>query len=154
MASYFGLRKQEEDDQLCPSLTLQQRIIGFGICAAVGFLLGILAWMTLFKVIAGKPYSFAICFSLANVVSIAGSGFLVGFKRQIKSMFDKKRWITTTIYLGALVMTLICALVFKNAALTLIFLIVEVCAYIWYGLSYIPFGQKLAVKICGTCCED
>lgn len=154
MASYFGLKKKEEENELCPSLSLQQRIIAFGICVAVGFVLGILAWMTLFKVIAGKPYSFAICFSLANVVSIAGSGFLVGFKRQFKSMFAKKRWVTTTIYLSALVMTLICALVFKSALLTLLFLVIEMCAYVWYVLSYLPFAQKLAIRLCGSCCEE
>lgn len=56
-------------------------------------------------------------------------------------MTNKTRLITSLIFVGSLIMTLISALVFQNALLVLIFLIIQICAYIWYVASYIPFAR-------------
>ena len=69
-------------------------------------------------------------------------GFLIGFKQQFKSMTDKTRLAAGVIFIGSLIMTLISALVFKKALLVLIFLIIQICAYIWFVASYIPFARN------------
>jgi hypothetical protein len=55
-------------------------------------------------------------------------------------MADKERRITTIVFFGAMIMILISVYVLKSKLLVLIFLIVEVCAYVWYTASYIPFA--------------
>lgn len=62
-------------------------------------------------------------------------------------MIDKTRLITSLVFLGALIMTLISALVFKSGLLVFIFLIIQICAYIWYCASYIPFARD-CMKSC------
>ncbi|KAJ4818455.1 Vesicle transport protein [Rhynchospora pubera] len=58
-------------------------------------------------------------------------------------MFDRVRVLATAIYVGCVLLALICALLIHNKILTLIAIIVEICALTWYGLSYIPFARKI-----------
>jgi hypothetical protein len=46
------------------------------------------------------------------------------------------------IFFGSMIMILISVYLLKSKLLVLIFLIVEVCAYVWYTASYIPFAQS------------
>lgn len=62
-------------------------------------------------------------------------------------MVDQDRRITTIIFVGALTGTLISALVFKSKILVLLFLLVQIPAYIWYCASYIPFARD-CIKSC------
>ena len=137
--------------EMCPSLSLKEKLIGFSICVAIGILLDIIAWLSFPKLLKGKPATFAICFSLAILVTLAGSAFLVGLCKQITTMFKKKRWITTCIVLISLVMTIVSALVLKSVGLTIIFMIIEMLSYTWYVLSFLPFAQALVKKIFKSC---
>lgn len=156
MSNFFPMRndRQNESEGCFPSLTLTERLVAFAACVCIGIVLDILAWFSVLKIIAGKPQTFAICFSLGILVSMAGSGFLIGFKRQCRMMFKPSRFITTIIFLSALVLTLVSALVLKSRLLTFIFMLVEIVAYIWYVISYLPFAQRLVIKFCGTWCKD
>lgn len=77
--------------------------------------------------------------------------FLMGPVKQIKRMFQKTRIIVTIIFLSAIVMTLISALVLKNVWLVLIFIIIQYCAFFWYSLSYVPYGRKLVTGLFKRC---
>jgi len=66
---------------------------------------------------------------------------LVGFKKQWQNMIDKSRLFTSIVFLAALIMTLVSALIIESGWLVLLFLIIQVCAYIWYAASYIPFAR-------------
>ena len=68
-------------------------------------------------------------------------------------MADNERKITSAIFLGALVGTLVSALVFESKILVLICLIVQIPAYIWYCASYIPFARD-CIKSCLKSCRD
>ena len=85
--------------------------------------------------------NFLIIFEFSSI------GFLFGFKHQFKSMTDKTRLIACLIFIGSLIMTLVSALVFQKAFLVLIFVIIQVGAYIWYVASYIPFARD-CLKSC------
>ena len=111
-------------------------------------------------VAAGKPAKFAICYSFGNILTLLGyflpsfkkdlninflnnkrTGFLVGFKKQWQNMIDKTRLYTSIVFLAALIMTLVSALIIQSGWLVLLFLIIQMCAYVWYVASYIPFAR-------------
>lgn len=151
MPDKFFNKKKKSLEELFPSLTLQQKLIGFGICVVIGFVLDIIAWLSFPDLIHGKPATFAICFSLAIFVTFVGSAFLVGLFKQVRVMFRKKRIITTCVVLISLIMTLISALVLKNAALTLVFMVIEMLSYTWYVLSFLPFAQTCIKRTFRSC---
>ena len=150
------LKKKQEDDY-CPSLSFKTRLYCFGICFAVGICLSLLAWLVLISPQPHKLRTFAVLFTVGSMVAIAGSMFLRGPVSQAKSMFKKKRWLPTSIYLAAMVMTLVAALQMQNTSLTLVFLLIQIVAYLWYAITYIPCGERI-VKKCfkaiWACCDE
>ncbi|RYR54844.1 hypothetical protein Ahy_A06g030106 isoform C [Arachis hypogaea] len=69
-------------------------------------------------------------------------------------MFDTARVFATAIYIGCVVIALICALLIHDKLLTIIAIIIEIGALIWYSLSYIPFARRmvseLMIRLCDT----
>eukprot|EP01119_Soliformovum_irregulare_P012079 TRINITY_DN3113_c0_g1_i9.p1 TRINITY_DN3113_c0_g1~~TRINITY_DN3113_c0_g1_i9.p1 ORF type:complete len:104 (-),score=5.22 TRINITY_DN3113_c0_g1_i9:218-529(-) len=80
--------------------------------------------------------------------------FLVGPVRQIKMMCNPTRLIATIIFLLAIAFTLVAALVLHAGLLVLVAVVIQFCALIWYGLSYIPFGRTLMKNACAGCCSS
>ncbi|KAK1584282.1 hypothetical protein Q3G72_031536 [Acer saccharum] len=139
---------EEESDGLC-SLSYTQRMYAFAACLVVG-----LACMFLSMIVFIKPIKFAILFTLGNLLAVGSTAFLIGPAQQINMMFDSARIYATAVYLGCVVIALICALLIHSKVLTLIAIICEICALIWYCLSYIPFARRivsdLMVRFCDT----
>ncbi|TXG71223.1 hypothetical protein EZV62_006158 [Acer yangbiense] len=171
---------EEESDGLC-SLSYTQRMYAFAACLVVG-----LACMFLSMIVFIKPIKFAILFTLGNLLAVGSTAFLIGPAQQINMMFDSARIYATAVYLGCVVIALICALLvfgkelnllqdlpssyasnstvfgflskyaerIHSKILTLIAIICEICALIWYSLSYIPFARRivsdLMVRFCDT----
>lgn len=133
-------------DSLCPSLTFQQRLWGCIYCAGVGIALTVLGFLLLWT---GHIAGFAVTYTLGNLVSIGSSCFLFGPKRQCKSMFAAKRALATSIYLCAMIVTLIVAFKHGPFPIIIILIVTQWCALIWYLASYIPFGQKIIKKFVG-----
>uniref|UniRef100_A0A9I9CU99 Vesicle transport protein n=1 Tax=Cucumis melo TaxID=3656 RepID=A0A9I9CU99_CUCME len=90
-----------------------------------------------------KPLKFAVLFTFGNVLAVGSTAFLFGPGQQIRMMFDSVRIFATAIYLGCVVLALICALWIHNKILTVFAMISEICALIWYSLSYIPFARRM-----------
>jgi len=61
----------------------------------------------------GNFTAFAVLYTFGNILSLASTGFLVGPLRQLKSMFDPTRVITTIVFLAAMIMTLLSALLVR-----------------------------------------
>lgn len=57
-------------------------------------------------------------------------------------MVDKERRITSIVFITALVMTIVSAVLFESRLLVLLCLIVQIPAYIWYVATYIPFARS------------
>jgi len=156
MAGFFNFEQEprslvSEEQGCLPALSYKERVTGFVVCFGLGILVDLLSWGSLVGLLTGDPTRFALSYSLGNALSIAGTGFLIGFERQWKSVFDKKRRISSVVFLGALVMTLVSALVFKIAILTLCFILVQICAFVWYVASYFPWGREI-IAGCGKKC--
>merc|ERR1719329_964226 len=66
-------------------------------------------------------------------------------------MFDKKRLITTIVFLSCIVLIVTGAVLIALGypippAVILLLVIVQYCAYFWYSLSFIPFGRTIFCK--------
>ncbi|KAB2620342.1 vesicle transport protein SFT2B [Pyrus ussuriensis x Pyrus communis] len=105
-------------------------------------------------IVFAKPIKFAVLFTFGNLLAVGSTAFLFGPARQMRMMFDTVRVFATAIYLGCVVLALICALLIRSKILTIIAIICEICALIWYSLSYIPFARRmvsgLMIRLCDT----
>jgi len=127
-------------------LSRTQRLYGFGGCLAVGFILSILGAIVLFF---GDITTFAILYVLGTVVSLVGTGFLIGFLKQIKLMFKPIRVVATVVFLLSIVLVLVGAFVIGSDVLCLVFVFIEYIAFTWYTLSYIPYARSAILKVFG-----
>ncbi|KAM3681985.1 hypothetical protein ACJW31_12G038200 [Castanea mollissima] len=138
----------EDSDGLC-SLSPMQRIYAFAAFFVAG-----LACMILSLIVFAKPIKFAVLFTFGNLLAVGSTAFLLGPGQQMRMMFDSARVYATAVYLGCVVIALICALWIHNKILTIIAIISELCALIWYSLSYIPFARRmvsgLMMRLCDT----
>lgn len=148
----FDQESREPEEPGClPAMSFKERFFAFCFCMGLSFLIDMLSWGSIVGVIAGKPARFALTYTFGKILAFAGSGFLIGFERQAKSMFDVKRRWTSVIFLTAMIMVLVSALVLKNALLTLVFIVIEVSAFIWYVASYVPWGRNCLVGCFKSC---
>jgi hypothetical protein len=97
------------------------------------------------KLILGNPAPFVFLYTSGNIVSIASSIFLSGPTRQLRLMFDEKRYVTTVTYLIALCVSIVVCFIPMATGLKIgllvLLLLIQMCANIWYTLSYIPYGR-------------
>lgn len=66
-------------------------------------------------------------------------------------MADKDRRVTSIIFAVGLFGTLFSAIVIGSKLLVILFLIVQIPAYIWYCASYIPFARDCIKSCLGSC---
>eukprot|EP00315_Gephyrocapsa_oceanica_P009369 CAMPEP_0185301054 /NCGR_PEP_ID=MMETSP1363-20130426/12474_1 /TAXON_ID=38817 /ORGANISM="Gephyrocapsa oceanica, Strain RCC1303" /LENGTH=201 /DNA_ID=CAMNT_0027898055 /DNA_START=111 /DNA_END=716 /DNA_ORIENTATION=+ len=136
--------REELVDQVCPSMTFQQRLYAFAICFCISVAISITSVFSVAQLIGGRPGPFAVKYTLGNVLSLLSTGFILGPKRQIKNMSHPTRAASALVYIGAMVATLVSAVGLQNALLVLVSVIVQFAAMAWYVLSYIPYGQRIA----------
>ncbi|KAG8748138.1 hypothetical protein FRC10_008871 [Ceratobasidium sp. 414] len=122
-------------------LSRTQRLYGFVGCLAIGFVLSILGTCLLFL---GALTSFALLYTIGIIVSLIGTGFLIGFLKQLKVMFKPVRVVATIVFFATI------GLVFVGAfVLCIVFVIIEYLAYTWYCLSYIPYARTAVKNLVG-----
>lgn len=127
-------------------LTRTQRLYGFIGCLIIGFALSLLGSILLFL---GQLGSFAVLYTIGILVSLVGTGFVIGFASQFKLMFKPVRIIATVVFLGSVGLVFVGAFVLKNEVLCIIFVIIEYLAHTWYNLSYIPYARSAVLKLVG-----
>jgi len=127
-------------------LTRKQRLYGFVGCLVIGFILSMLGSALLFL---GQLGSFAVLYGMGTLISLAGTGFLIGFASQFKLMFKPVRIVATVVFLASIALIFVGAFVIKIDILCIIFVIIEYLAYTWYTLSYIPYARAAILKFFG-----
>ncbi|KAK1226530.1 hypothetical protein PQX77_010495 [Marasmius sp. AFHP31] len=127
-------------------LTRMQRLYGFIGCLALGFVLSLLGTIMM---VLGSLTTFALLYGLGTVVSLIGTGFLIGFFKQLKLMFKPVRIIATIIFLASIGLIFVGAFVIVNGTLCIVFVIIQYLAYTWYTLSYIPYARQAILKFVG-----
>ncbi|KAI8100165.1 Got1/Sft2-like family-domain-containing protein [Halteromyces radiatus] len=133
--------------QFC-GLDRMQRLYAFGACFVIGFILSLVSSLIL---IGGNVAGFAILYSIGNLVSIFSLTFIIGIMKQVKTMFAPVRFWATTVYLSLLVVTLVLSILLHNFILSLILVIVQFAALVWYSASYIPYGREIIRRFFGSC---
>ncbi|KAF8412119.1 hypothetical protein HHK36_000075 [Tetracentron sinense] len=132
----------------CFGLLYEQRIYGFAASLVAG-----LVCMFLSLIVFARPIKFAVIFTFGNVLAIGSTAFLLGPGQQIRMMFDPVRVYATAIYIGSVILALVCALWIHSKVLTILAIISEICALIWYSLSYIPFARRMVSDLMIRCCD-
>ncbi|XP_058097533.1 uncharacterized protein LOC131242719 isoform X2 [Magnolia sinica] len=98
-----------------------------------------------------NPIKFGITFTFGNLLALGSTAFLIGPKRQVTMMLDPVRIYATAIYIASMIIALFCALYVHNKLLTLLAIILEFGALVWYALSYIPFARSMVSKVMVAC---
>ncbi|KAL6508335.1 hypothetical protein OROHE_021877 [Orobanche hederae] len=119
----------EETEGLC-SLSPVQRIYGFAACLLAG-----LVCIFLSLIVFAKPIKFALLFTFGNLLAVGSTALLIGPGQQLRMMFDTVRFYASAIYVGSVIVALVCALMIHSKILTIIAIICEIGALIWYSLK-------------------
>ncbi|XP_049367883.1 uncharacterized protein LOC125832710 [Solanum verrucosum] len=145
--SILGENEEQQDnlfgdqEALC-SVSPLQRVYGFAACLLAGFIC-----MFLSMIVFIKPIKFALLFTFGNMLAIGSTTFLIGPMQQLSMTMDPVRAYATSMYVGCVVLALICALWIHSKILTLLAIICEICALVWYSLSYIPFARRMVSNV-------
>jgi len=150
-----ALSSDSSDESDCCSamgLTLSrtQRVYGFIFCFAMGCLCSLMSTFFVAGIVV-RPAKFALPYTFGNLLSIGSTGFLIGPKAQCQSMFGESRRAASLIYFASMALTLYSAFELRRVLPTLISVVIQFCAFLWYSLSYIPFGRSL-IKSCFSKC--
>lgn len=137
----------------CDSMTLQERVLAFGVCYILGNACSASAFRHLPEVFDGRPFVFALTYTLGNVIALSGTTFLWGPRAQIKGMTDPKRVVPAIGYLATIALTFFSAVALQSAPITLAFMVAQFAIGSYYSLSYVPGGFWCADKVCGWCCS-
>ncbi|GJN21348.1 hypothetical protein PR202_gb08817 [Eleusine coracana subsp. coracana] len=97
------------------------------------------------------PVKFGVTFTLGNLMALGSTAFLIGPKRQLDMMLDSVRIYATALYIASIIIALFCALYVHSKLLTLLAIILEFGALVWYSLSYIPFARSVVSRVMTSC---
>eukprot|EP01068_Selenidium_serpulae_P001636 Selendium_serpulae@DN1785_c0_g1_i1.p1 len=139
-----------EANAFCPSLTFSERVFGFLVCFFGGMVVSTMAFGSFGAVFIGKPFTFAVGYTLGNLLSLCSTFFLVGPTQQFQNMTDKKRLTVSLVYVTSLMLSLACCFVAPNRLLILVLVGTQCCSLLWYSLSYIPYGRSVATRVLGS----
>eukprot|EP00922_Rhytidocystis_sp_ex-Travisia-forbesii_P017753 GHVS01026465.1.p1 GENE.GHVS01026465.1~~GHVS01026465.1.p1 ORF type:complete len:352 (-),score=83.61 GHVS01026465.1:626-1681(-) len=123
-----------------------QRLLYFGIAAAVGMLFMSLAAL-MFPLILIAPAKFALMFTMGSISFIVSFGLLKGFKAFLAHVISWERLPFTFTYIASLLLTLYSTLVYPSRILALLFSVVQVGALVSFLISYIPGGTNMLKMI-------
>jgi hypothetical protein len=90
---------------------------------------------------------FIFLYISGNVIALMATGFLLGPKSQCNKMWHPCRRFTTAFYLIMLIVVFVVAIEKQSIYLILFLLFVEICAALWYSISYIPGGRTIALSV-------
>lgn len=142
----------EEGESCCPALSSKARYIGFIVCLAVGIIISLGQFTSIFNF----NKEFALWLTVGDCLILGSTLFLTNFKTQMKKMLSPLRAVTSIVLLASIACTIIFSLM-EFAPGMIIAAVVQYCAMFWYVLSLIPGAQacfKTCVTSCGKgCCE-
>ena len=98
---------EDEVCSLCPSLTYKQRLMGCAFFMVAGFFISMGSFFRLKDLLAGHPESFAIMYTVGNLISLCSTCCLYGPYSQAKSMFAETRMIITNVAIMAVFCTVV-----------------------------------------------
>lgn len=123
------------------TLSRWDRLIVFGVCLAAAALL-FTSCFALLPVMATKPRKFATIWTLASLLFVISFGVLQGPVNYIYHLISPGRIWFTIFYFGSIIATLASSIGAKSTILTLISVVLQIIAALWYTISYFPMGTQ------------
>ena len=145
----------KEEKSCFPCMPFFWRVVCFSIVCFIGASLSILSITGLITAIGGNPKTF----TLGIILMLVSTLFLVDFKKQLGKMKEPVRLITSIILFGDLIALSLLIFLFNmnKPIITTPLVIVEIIAFVWYVLSYIPGAQDCFKSCCinlkNCCCS-
>lgn len=138
-----GGREQGEivDEPSWFNLSRWDRLLIFGICLLGAVACFVLCFFIL-PVLALKPRKFAVLWSLGSLLFVISFGVLQGPLSYLRHLLSQQRLPFTVAYFGSIFATLFFSIGMRSTILTLLAVIIQVVAALWYTVSYFPMGQQ------------
>mmetsp|Transcript_41560 Transcript_41560/g.97263 ORF Transcript_41560/g.97263 Transcript_41560/m.97263 type:complete len:177 (-) Transcript_41560:727-1257(-) len=73
-----------DNDGFFSALSYQERLMGFGACFIVGYVITFSSFSRFVHLLEGNPVPFVSIYSLGNILSLLSMGFLCGPSRQLR----------------------------------------------------------------------
>ena len=137
----FANYESEEKD--CFNLSLTERLIGLLVTATLGIFSG---FLSIFAIALLRVRKFCILFAIFNLMTLFSTAFIVGFKRQLNSLTERKRIYAAIGMIVGMLITFIFAFKFKILTGIIFGFLIELVSFIYYILSYVPMGTALFHK--------
>ncbi|KAJ2553481.1 protein transport protein sft2 [Coemansia sp. RSA 1933] len=122
-------------------LTLMQRWIGFAGCVVLALFCFMMAIMSLPMMILA-PQKFATAFSLGSLCTISGIALLRGPRAHTMHLLSRERLVFTLTYFGSVFFTLFFSTIMHTYIGTVVFVVIQMGALLWYVVSYFPGGTE------------
>jgi hypothetical protein len=122
------------------NLTFTQRMLGFATAAILGLFSGFLSIVAIALLRIRK---FGILFSIFNLMLLASTGFLLGFKKQLSSIFEQKRYIAGIGMFLGMAVTFFFAFKWRLLIGVIVGFAIEFTSFAYYALSYLPWGTQI-----------
>ena len=134
---------------MCPKLTMRQRIAGYVAASGLGFLVAICGSLTLADGYTDENVlKFAMLYICGNMIALAASAFFKGPKKLHKAATHKTRRVGCAVWLGLMVSIFGLALLRCPVGIIVILLVLETGAGVWFSASFIPWGRKMIITFC------
>jgi hypothetical protein len=136
---------------MCPKLTIQQRLGGYAICVFIGFIMNLGSWARLVDLAQGNPTPFVLLFTIGNLISLCGSFILNGPYAQGKKMIGPQMRCATFAYLTSMVMTFFVAFYQgikdngERLGLIILLIFVQYICMIWFIICSVWFLKKMVL---------
>ncbi|KAJ6259093.1 hypothetical protein Dda_5990 [Drechslerella dactyloides] len=132
-------RTREEEEAAWFTMSRWDRLLGFGICnlgAAVCFLICFI----LLPSILVTFRKFAILWTVGSLLFLSSWALLYGPLTYARHLLSPERLPFTGIYFGSITLTMYFAVGLQSYLLTIPAAAVQMCALLWYLVSYFPMG--------------
>jgi hypothetical protein len=138
LLDYVFTPEEQEDD--CFQLSLTQRVIGFASAALIGAFAG---FLSLIAISVLRLRKFGLLFGIFNVMVILSTGFLIGFKKQLKSLTERNRIKAAIGMALGLCIAILFAFKWKRLIGVVLGFCIEFMSFAYYALSYLPSSDQI-----------
>ena len=146
--------------EMCPKLSMQQRLYGYAGCVCLGMILNLGSWARLTELANGNPTPFVTLFTIGNIISLVGSFFLNGPYAQGKKMVGPEMRCATVTYLLAMILTFYVAYTTEitndgeRLGLVILLIVVQYLAMVWFIICSVTFLKRIVLAcVRGTCTQ-
>ena len=126
----------------------RERVISFFAFSFTSWLMFNLSLFVGLPTLALAPAKFALTFSVGSFSSMMALASLRGYLAQIEHMLAPARLPFSSAYVGSLLATLYSALYLHSYSLTVLTSAAQLCALVYYQVSYFPMGLEGLKIVC------